>query len=389
MQEQALAGIRVLDLSRLLPGPFCSMLLQELGADVIKIEEPNGGDYLRWFPPLTGHSGAQFIALNRGKRSVALDLKPEEGRAALHRLLAQADVLIESFRPGVLARLGLSPESLCARYPRLVVCSISGYGQDGPMALRAGHDIDYLATGGVFALMGLPPRVFPIQVADIAGGALYGALGIVSALFQRERTGRGRALDVSMTEGSLSFMTVALAQTWGEGRPLKPGAELLTGASPGYRLYETADGGHLAVGALEPKFWAQFVHAIGRPDLLEKGLDLNDTSTQEEVARVLKSKPRAAWEEVFAACDACVEPVLPLEALAQHPQHAARRAIIEDPDGPPIVRSPIHQLHPPQTPRPAPALGEHTLAVLAEAGYSAETLAELRARGVIAVADQS
>ena len=381
MPNLPLSGVRVLDLSRLLPGPFCSMLLAELGAEVIKIEDPNGGDYLRWFPPLTGHSGSQFIAINRGKKSIALALKPSEGKEILHQLIGTADVVLESFRPGVMQRLGFGLDELVKQHPRLVCCAISGYGQDGPMKERAGHDIDYLAIGGAFSLMGLPPKVLPIQVADIAGGALYAALGITAALFGRERSGRGRVLDISMTEGSLSFMTIAMAQAWGEQRPLTPGGELLNGGLPGYRLYQTADGGHLAVGALEPKFWKEFVDVIGLPQLEDKGLSVGDEAVMQAVAARIKEKTRAEWEALFAARDACVEPVLTLSELASHPQHQARNAIIETPEGP-IIRSPMHRLHN-NAPKPAPALGENTQELLASLGYSAEQLRALEEQSVI------
>jgi alpha-methylacyl-CoA racemase len=381
MSNLPLSGVRVLDLSRLLPGPFCSMLLAELGAEVIKIEDPNGGDYLRWFPPLTGHSGAQFIAINRGKKSVALSLKPSEGKEILHTLIRSADVVLESFRPGVMQRLGFGLDDLLKQHPRLVCCAISGYGQDGPMKDRAGHDIDYLAIGGAFSLMGVPPRVLPIQVADIAGGALYAALGITAALFGRERTGLGRVLDISMTEGSLSFMTIAMAQAWGEQRPLLPGGELLNGGLPGYNLYPTADGGHLAVGALEPKFWKEFVEVIGLPQLEDNGLSVGDEATRQAISVRLKQKTRAEWEAIFATRDACVEPVLSLSELASHPQHQARNAIIETPEGP-ILRSPMHRLHN-EAPRPAPALGENTYEVLSSLGYSDADLQRLSTQEVI------
>jgi alpha-methylacyl-CoA racemase len=381
MPNLPLSGVRVLDLSRLLPGPFCSMLLAELGAEVIKIEDPNGGDYLRWFPPLIGHSGSQFIAVNRGKKSVALSLKPKEGKEILHKLISSADVVLESFRPGVMQRLGFGLEDLLKQHPRLVCCAISGYGQDGPMSDRAGHDIDYLAIGGVFSLMGVPPRVLPIQVADIAGGALYAALGITAALFGRERTGQGRVLDISMTEGSLSFMTIAMAQAWGEQRPLTPGGELLNGGLSGYNLYQTADGGHLAVGALEPKFWKEFVDAIGLPQIEDNGLSVGDEATKQAVSARIKEKTRAEWEALFASRDACVEPVLALSELASHPQHKARNAIVDTPEGP-IIRSPIHRLHN-EPPKPAPALGENTHEILVSLGYSASELRGLEEQSVI------
>jgi alpha-methylacyl-CoA racemase len=376
-----LAGVRVVDLSRLLPGPFCSMLLAELGAEVIKVEDPNGGDYLRWFPPMTSHSGAQFISINRGKKSLGLTLKPAEGKEVLRKLIATSDVVLESFRPGVMQRLGFGLDDLVKENPRLVCCAISGYGQDGPMKDRAGHDIDYLAIGGVFSIMGLPPRVLPIQVADIAGGALYAALGITAALFGRERTGKGRVLDISMTEGSLSFMTIALAQEWGEKRALKPGQELLNGGLPGYNLYQTADGGHLAVGALEPKFWKEFLDVIGLPNLEESGLSVDDEGAKAAIKARLMEKTRAQWEEIFASRDACVEPALALSELANHPQHKARNTVIDTPDGP-IIRSPIHRLND-AAPRPAPALGENTKEILLSLGYQAGEIKTLTENGVV------
>lgn len=361
------------------------MLLAELGAEVIKVEDPKGGDYLRWFPPVNSHSSAQFISINRGKKSLALDLKPAEGKEVFRRLVAASDVVLESFRPGVMKRLGLGLDDLVQEHPRLVCCAISGYGQDGPLKDRAGHDIDYLAIGGVFSLMGLPPRVFPIQVADIAGGALYAALGITAALFGREKTGKGRVLDISMTEGSLSFMTAALAQSWAEGRALRPGAELLNGGLAGYNLYQTSDGGYLAVGALEPKFWKELVDTLGLPHLEEEGLSLDDPKAKEEVANTIKQKTRAQWEEIFAKRDACVEPVLSLSELASHPQHVARSAILETPDGP-VIRSPMHRLHS-TAPKPAPALGENTREILTALQYSPKEIEALAAQSVISLTE--
>lgn len=367
-----LHGLRVLDLSRLLPGPYASLVLADLGADVVKVEEPCGGDYLRWMPPLVDDTSALFLALNRGKRSIALDLKLPADRARLLALAANADVLLESFRPGVLARLGLSWKELHERNPRLVLASVSGFGQTGPAALRAGHDLCYLALAGVLDQLGRadgPPAHPNVQIADIAGGALTALVGLLAALFERQRTGLGRWVDVSMTEGALAPLAMNLAPLLAAAGPAPTrGHGVLSGEVPSYAIYDTSDGRSLAVAALEPKFWAGFCRALSLEAFEPDGLDAGAAGARARaaVAAVLATKPLADWVAHFASLDVCVEAVLRADELASHPVHAARGTFFQGPHGL-AQRTPIRfaDHESPPAMKPAPALGADTEAVLA------------------------
>src|SRR4051812_4719628 len=262
----ALHGIRILDLSRLLPGPFLTMILADLGADVVKVEDPKLGDYMRQIPPARGGMSGRYLAVNRGKRSIVLDLKAPAGRDALLRMAARADVVVESFRPGVLDKLGVGYEALAAVNPGIVVCSISGFGQTGPYVDRAGHDLGYLALAGVLAMGGPPggaPMMPGVQIADLAGGALWSATAILAALVGRHRTGRGAHLDISMTEGAMALVAAELGNL-ACGVAATRGTATLNGGLACYGIYRTADDRYLAVGALEPKFWLALNQAIGR-----------------------------------------------------------------------------------------------------------------------------
>jgi alpha-methylacyl-CoA racemase len=403
-----LAGVRVLDLTRLLPGPFATLVLADLGADVVKVEPLSGGDWLRHLPPLRGDRSVAFEGLNRNKRSVAIDLSRAEGAAAFRRLARAADAVVESFRPGVLDRLGIGFEALRRENPRIVVCSISGYGQDGPQALRAGHDLDYLAVSGVLAANGTPeePRQPGVQVADLAGGAWPATAGILAALLGRARSGEGAHVDVSMTEGALAMLALPLGIAWGRGSPIARGRELLDGGAACYGVYRTRDGRHVALGALEPKFFGAFCAAAGRPDLAgrqqeppqgapkaEGGFAAStDLDPQEalraELAALFASRSREEWAAFADEHDVCLAPVLEGDEPRDHPQLRARGAFVEVPDrdgGPPIpaVATPIRVRGERAPLRPAPRLGEHGAEVLAEAGFGAAEIAALRAAGVL------
>jgi len=390
----ALAGVRVLDLSRLLPGPFASLVLADLGAQVDKVEEVSGGDYVRHMPPLVppatagdkaaGDQSAFFLALNRGKRSIALDLKKKSAVAALLRMVPRYDVLLEQFRPGVLARLGLSSEALREKNPKLIVCALTGYGQDGPLALRAGHDVDYLARAGVLGQQGPaggPPQIPGFQLADVGGG-LWSVVAILAALAKRDRTGEGGTLDVSMTEASMGFSILGIAAQLA-GKPLARGEEPLTGGLAGYAVYATKDGGAVALGALEPKFWMTFCAAVGLPvDGSSMVPGPHQPEVQERVRAIFRSKTRAEWEEFGREHDVCLEPVLDPAELAGDPQHTARKAFV-DVDSPWGV---LRQLRLPTSPRdasfgPPPKLGQHTDAILREAGLDDGEIAAMKAEG--------
>jgi alpha-methylacyl-CoA racemase len=362
----ALAGIRVLDLSRLLPGPFCSLLLADFGADVIKVEDLGAGDYARADPPA-------FAALNRGKRSVRLDLKSAGGRDAFLRLARGADVVLESFRPGVMDRLGVGWERLRAENPALVYCAITGYGQDGPLRDRAGHDLNYLARAGLLALSGEaggPPVQSAGQIADVGGGALMAAFGILAAL----RSGEGQLVDVAMADGALSWLQMLAARPDSRRGSLTLGGGILC-----YRPYRCADG-YVALGALEPKFFAAFCDGVSRPDLIEHQFDPPGSAAHGEVASILLSRTRAEWEEFNARHDCCLEPVHELAEALADPQFRAREMLLDGALGTPVKLSET----PADVSGAAPGPGEHTDEVLAEAGLSAGEIAALREEGAIA-----
>ncbi|MHB8419114.1 MAG: CaiB/BaiF CoA transferase family protein [Myxococcales bacterium] len=372
-----LRGLRILDLTRLLPGPYATLVLADLGADVVKVEEPEGGDYCRALPPFVGEASALFHLLNRNKRSIALDLKKPEGREAFFTLLERFDVVIESFRPGVMDRLGLGFEELSRRQPRAILCSISGYGQQGPYRLRAGHDIDYQAVGGLLgSAVGAPSA----QIADIGGGAWPAALGLLAAAYQRERTGKGRRIDISMAEGCLAFLGPEMGR-WAAGTEDLP---VLGGAFPCYRLYRASDGRRLALGALEPKFWRAFCEAVGRPEWVTRQWD--EGAFVEEVSALFATRTAPEWLELLGRADCCLEPVLERDELFASPLHQERGAFFEV-EGLGVkvrhARTPV-RLDGHDVPRGAPPrLGEHTAAVLEEAGFTAGRIQELEQRGAI------
>jgi crotonobetainyl-CoA:carnitine CoA-transferase CaiB-like acyl-CoA transferase len=385
-----LAGVRILDLTRLLPGPFATLVLADLGADVVKVEPLSGGDWLRHLPPLRGEQSVAFDGLNRNKRSIAMDLSRPEGAAAFRRIARGADAVIESFRPGVLDRLGIGFEALRRENPGVVVCSISGYGQDGPYALRAGHDLDYLAVSGVLAANGPPqaPGQPGVQVADLGGGAWPAVAGILAALVGRTRTRAGAHVDVSMTEGALAMLALPLGIAWGRGSPIARGRELLDGGAACYGVYRTKDGRHVALGALEPKFFSTFCAAVGRPGLAERQQDDPQDALRAELAAIFAARTRDEWAAFAQANDVCLEPVLEGDEPRDHPQLRARGAFVEVPTpgggSVPAVASPVRIRGERAPLGPAPRLGEHADEVLEEAGFTEREIAELRRDGVIA-----
>ncbi len=398
MSGLPLEGIRVLDLTRLLPGGFCSLLLSDFGADVIKVEDTAMGDYVRWAPPYydgpdqTARS-ALFLALNRGKRSVRLDLKSDRGKDVLLRLARDADVLLESFRPGVLDRLGVGYERLRSENPGLVYCAITGYGQDGPNRDRSGHDTNYLGLNGLLALTGEaggPPVQSGGQIADIGGGALMAVIGILIALRERDRSGEGQFVDCSMFDGSLSWLAMVAAETFASGRAPRRGEVQLAGALTCYRPYRCADG-YVTLGALEPKFWAAFCRGVGREDLLSGAFDPPGSDTHRAVEEIFASRTREEWRAFASEHDCCLEPVLELEEALESDLVRAREmvATLTQPGaGGPVklLGLPIKLSRTPGDPAraPGPALGEHTEQVLREVGYAAEEIAALLQAGAVA-----
>jgi len=371
-RSRPLEGLRVLDLSRLLPGPYLTLLLADLGADVIKIESPRGGDWVRYLSPKHAGLSVQFIALNRGKRSCTLNLKNASDRENFLRLVKQSDVVVESFRPGVMGRLGLDYPTLERINPRLIYCAVTGYGQDGPYATKAGHDLNYQALSGAAALTGEyggPPIITGSQLADIGGGALFGAIGILAGLYGVQATGKGRFFDVSMTEGAMAFNPLTVGQTLHVGTDVVTrGTDQLGGAAACYQIYETSDNRFLSVAPLEPKFWAEFCRGVEKPDWVSRHMG-DDIAMQDEIRAVIGKKTQAQWVAIFSTLDACVEPVLELDELDGHPLHASRQMFFDlVQQGQPIrqMRTPL--ISPQQAAKigPAPGLGQHTDEVLAE-----------------------
>ncbi|HST38134.1 MAG TPA: CaiB/BaiF CoA-transferase family protein [Conexibacter sp.] len=395
-----LTGLKVLDLSRLLPGPFCSLLLADLGAEVLKVEDTGMGDYVRWSPPYVegvedSARSALFLALNRNKRSIRLDLKSDEGKAVLLRLVREYDVLLESFRPGVLDRLGVGYDRLREENPGLVYCAISGYGQDGPLRDRAGHDMNYLGLGGMLALTGEaggPPAQNAGQVADVGGGAQMAAIGILAALRERDRSGEGQLVDISMTDGALSWLAMLAAQQLNDpaGAPLRRGGLPLSGSLLCYRPYACADG-WVTLGALEPKFWQAWCRGVGREDLIERQFEPPGSDAHREVEGIFAARTRDQWQAFAAEHDCCMEPLLELEEALDSELVRAREMVVEldQPGAAAPVRLlglPIKLSRTPGDPTraPGPSLGGDTDAVLAEAGYSDEQVAALKEAGVVA-----
>jgi crotonobetainyl-CoA:carnitine CoA-transferase CaiB-like acyl-CoA transferase len=381
-------GLRVLDLTRLLPGGYATLTLADLGADVVKVEEPGRGDYIRLMPPMAGELSAMHVALNRNKRSIALNLKEDEGRAVFEELVPSFDVVVESFRPGVMDRLGIGWAALSKLHPRLVYCAITGYGQDGPRAQAAGHDIDYIAYGGVLGITGERagrPVIPGVQIGDLAGGGMAAVIVILAALRKRDATGEGDFCDVAMTDGVVSWLSIHAASFFATGETPLRSEMHLSGAYPCYRVYPAADG-WLAVGALEPQFWSALCDALGRPDLAGDGFATGARRDEvvTELEELFATRTRARWMERFGDADVCVAPVNDLSETFADEQVLHREMVVdaELPDGTPwrhlatptkLAGAPGDALR-----LPPPRLGEHTDEVLRAVGIDP---ARLRASG--------
>jgi alpha-methylacyl-CoA racemase len=411
-----LEGIKVLDLSRLLPGGFCSLLLADFGADVLKVEDTGMGDYIRWSPPYIDGAedsakSALFLSLNRNKRSIRLDLKSEGGREALLRLVREYDVVLESFRPGVLDRLGVGYERMREENPGIVYCAISGYGQTGPKREAAGHDMNYLGLVGLLGLTGErggEPVQAAGQIADLGGGSLMAAFGILAALHERDGTparaagsgsdghpgregsGKGQVVDVSMADGALSWLAMVAAAYFADGTVPRRGELPLAGSLICYRPYECADG-WVTLGALEPKFWQAWCRGVGREDLIEKQFERPGSAAHVQVQEIFKARPRVEWETFAGEHNCCLEPVLELDEALESELVKERGMVVEIEQ--PGAQRPVRQLGIPiklgRTPGepkrlPGPALGEHTKEVLRKVGYSETEVAELLQTGAVA-----
>ena len=393
-----LEGVKVLDLSRLLPGGFCSLLLADYGADVLKVEDTGMGDYVRWATPKyegveDSAAGALFLALNRNKSSVRINLKTDQGKEVLLRLAREHDVLLESFRPGVLDRLGVGYERLKEENPALVYCAISGYGQDGPFRDRSGHDMNYLGLVGLLGLTGDaggPPTQASGQIADIGGGALMAAFGILAALRERDRSGEGQFVDVSMADGSLSWLAMVAARYFADREVPRRGDLELAGRLVCYRPYACADG-WVTLGALEPKFWQAWCRGVDREDLIPKQFEAPGSETHVEVEAIFVERTRDEWQAFASEHDCCLEPILDLEE-ALHSELVREREMVTELDQPGAQR-PVRLLGPPvkfsRTPGdanrlPGPGLGEQTDQVLRGLGYGEEEIAALKEAGAVA-----
>ncbi|MGA9770045.1 MAG: CaiB/BaiF CoA-transferase family protein [Blastocatellia bacterium] len=390
--QRALEGIRVLDLSRMLPGPYASMMLGDLGAEVIKVEETKIGDPTRQSPPLIDSRSAPFLQVNRNKKSISLNLKQPEARDIFLKLAATSDVVLEQFRPGVVDRLGIGYEAVKTVNPRIIYCSLTGFGQGGPHRDRSGHDLNYLALSGVLGLTtderGKP--VIPgVQVADLAGG-MCAAFAVLAALIARQQTGRGQYVDVSMFDVMLAMLPIPAAHHFA-GKTIEVGGKyVLSGAYPFYNTYETSDGRFMTLGALEPKFWANFCTRVGREDLIARQFDTGDlrASLFEEVRMIFKSKTQSEWIELMRDADCCSEPVLSMTEAFEHAQTRARDMVCELDGG-------IKQLGfsyklsdtPPRMKHAAPALGQHTDELLAALGLSEAERERLKQSGITRATD--
>ncbi len=395
--SQPLSGIRVLDLSRLLPGAYATQMLADFGADVIKVEEPGSGDYGRFMPPQgAGGMSLYFIAINRNKRSMTLNLKSAKGREIFQRMVRQADVVLESFRPGVMERLGLGYEQLKEINPGLVYCAISGYGQDGPYRLRAGHDLNYAGYAGLLhynrGRYG-EPAMPPTQLGDLAGGSFMAVIGILTALVERAQSGTGRMVDVSMTEGVMSLLPLAATAYLNSGEAPIPGRSGLDGGLPCYNIYETQDGKHVTLAALEYKFWHTFCTHIGHLELLPFHVPVGPGEREQAIdmlRAIFKTRTRDEWVAELAEIDTCFGPVYTLEEALNDPQAQARGVSVNSqvadetasafrtlPSFPRISGVEQEQRY------SAPGMGEHTVELLQAIGYSEAEIEQFKAGGVI------
>lgn len=379
---RALEGIKILDLSRLFPGPYCSMILADLGADVLRIED-------RRF----AGEGPGMPTVMRNKRHMTLNLKHPQGKDIFYRLAREGDVILEGFRPGVTARLGIDYESIKRINTKIIYCSVTGYGQDGPYRNMVGHDVNYLSFGGVLGLNGEAggdPVIPPIQVADMAAGGMNAALGIMGALIARQRTGRGQYIDISMLDGIVAMLPFPVSLLWGLGQNPRRGDTLLSGRYPCYSVYETREGGFISIGALEPRFWEALCRKLGREDFIPSQYD--EGEKKEEIFSFLratfKTKTREEWMEELKDVDVCLGKVLSLEETLRDPQVVSRRMVTDFADPRKgkmrLLSSPLKLSDTPPDIRTAPAdFGEHTEEVLGELGFNADQIEELKKSGAV------
>ena len=389
----ALSGVKVLDLSRLLPGPYCTLMMADYGAEVIKIEEPEVGDYIRWRKPAINGIGARHLTINRNKKSVELNLKSEEGKEIFKKLAASADVILESFRPGVMDRLGIGYEEILKINEGIVYCSLTGYGQTGPYSQLPGHDINFIGYSGILGLIGQKdgkPVIPGVQIADLGGGALMALSAITMALLHKERTGKGQYIDVSMMDGAVSWLYAAASDYFASGEIPKRGKNRLDGHYAFYSIYETKDGKFLSVGAAEKKFWKELCQLVGKPEWIElhEGSEEIQEQLKVDMSELFQQRNLKEWLDLLQTKDTCVGPIYDLDELYSDPQIIERELLtkMNHPIAGEIqqIGFPIKFSHTPgEIYMHSPLLGEHTEEILLQLAYSKASIEELKNKGVI------
>ncbi len=392
--EGPLKGIKVLDLTRLLPGPLATQYLADLGAEVIKIEDVDFPDYTRFFPPQIGTESVHYLSINRSKKSLSIKLGSEEGNAIFFDLLKEADIVIEGYRPGKVNQLGIGYEKAKKVNPKIIYVSITGYGQESTLAQKAGHDLNYIGYAGVLAVSGKDGKVIMpgVQIADIMGGSYNAVIGCLTAIIERSVSNKGQHIDVAMTDGALQMVSLPLGETINTGANYAAGKFMLSGGLANYNTYVCADDKYIALGTLEPKFWIGFCKMINQPDWTNRALPVEDMvdKLKNDLTDLFKTKPRDEWIKMATDFDVCISPVLSLDEIENHPYFVSRNMIVQHTHekygevksvNQPLKfsRSTIHKGW------AAPILGEHTCEILKHIGYSDEKIEKLNADKLIKV----
>lgn len=387
-----LEGLKVVDLSMYLPGPICTQMLADFGAEVIKVE-PTTGEWGRWLPPMLGNQSALFYQVNRNKKSIAINLKTEKGQEIFKKLIQEADILLEQFRPGVMDKMGLGYDDLKDLNPGLVYCSISGYGHTGPYKYVAGHDLNYQSTAGLTGINGTAdqPSLTGVQIADIGGGSLHAVIAILLALTARNQSGRGQFCDVSMMDGTVGFLAYSLAEWSSHGEQPRRGMEVLTGGYACYQIYHTGDAGYVSLGAIEHKFWQGFCERLGKPEYSDlQWVPDKQPEMIQSIQQILESKSRDQWVEYFAGDDICFAPVLSLQEMSEHPQIKDRNMVVtidnfQDSGTRLVVPGVAIKLS--DTPGVVKTVyarvGENTEEILQSLGYEADAIAEFEENHIV------